>query len=151
MARYLVIEFESNESAERLMQRIDDARAQGALYRVVGLFVKPRNLCHCGTGPAELGGLNYRKPSTKHGMGGGIVYGKKYGWWVCTECKRPRRGGHQLINQLSGEQIYEAPGEDPIEMVVTNLSIYGAKRGQYPRRALESLKKKTKKKDKVKS
>jgi hypothetical protein len=143
MARYLVIEFEDNASAEKLMAKIDDARAQGALYRVVGLFVKPRNYCECPSGPAETGGMNHRKDSAK--ARGGIAYGRKYGWWVCTVCKRPRKAGHQLVNQLAGTELYESTEVGDYEMLVTNLSVYAAPKKNLTRKLAGKLRKKEKK------
>ena len=141
MARYLVIELEDNDSADKLREKIDNARAQGALYRVVGLFVQPRRVCTCATGPAQLGGMNFRKPSSKHGVGGGVVRGGKFGWWVCTACKRPRCGSHQLVNQLKGEELYEHWNADqPWEFVAEGLHIGPIWKKNLTRRVLGKIK-----------
>lgn len=122
MARYLVIEFEDNESADKLMAKINDARAGGALYRVVGLFVKPRRFCTCPDGPASLGGASYRKPMAKNGWRG-VDRGLKFGWWVCSSCNRPPMRAHQLVNQLIGDQLYKGFDEGNYEYCVDGLSI----------------------------
>jgi len=83
MARYVLLEFQDDNTAEKFMDKI--ALAKGK-FRVVGLFVKPRRWCVCT--PAS----GYHKNQ--------IVRGVKYGWWVCIVCKRPRKGGHQLTNIL---------------------------------------------------
>jgi hypothetical protein len=123
MARYLVIEFQDNESAEKLMEQVHRASASGALYRVVGLFIKPRNTCKCYRHEAS----NYQR--VKLGQTG-IRYGQKYGWWVCSRCNRPREAGHQLINQLGVGELAADTGEDNRHWIVTNLDIYSQDREQ---------------------
>lgn len=111
MARYLVLEFEDNESALKLKQKIDDARAGGAMYRVVGLFIKPRRLCTC----PRPQGTRYKLPMHERGL--------KFGWWVCPDCNRPRMGSHQLVNQLKGDDLYEGFDEGDYEFCTDGLSI----------------------------
>lgn len=67
MARYVVLHFEDNEQAEEF---VEEARIS---LDVRALVPAPTEFCHCGS----LGGLI------------GWTKGAKFGWWVCSDCKRP--------------------------------------------------------------
>lgn len=134
MARYVVIEFENNDAAEKLIEQLNHASKRGALYRVVGLFVKPRNICKCDGRRST----NYQRAKSGHS---GVLYGRKYGWWVCTGCNRPRQAGHQLVNQLQGDTMFPDTGKEDHEMIVTNLDIYGQDRALLKRRKVKKGKK----------
>lgn len=86
MGRYLLIEFDDNESADRLRAQIDSAEAAGKNFRVVGMYSKPSLLCSCPTRPPEG------------------VKGAKFGWWLCPECRRPVSGWHQLLKNMLDDE-----------------------------------------------
>jgi hypothetical protein len=121
MARYIVIEVSSNAVAEKLLERLNDQTKKGSLYRVVGLFVKPGRTCEC----VNWRTANYRENREKHGWSGGVERGEKFGWWVCTNCKKPRKAGHNLVNQLKMSECYSEldPLDPNWEFGVTNLGI----------------------------
>lgn len=95
MSRYLIIEFDDDAQAEALRAQINTATAKGKRFRVVGLFARPKRWCKC--------------IIDKTDMRGRVVRGGKYGWWVCTECRHPRLGGHQAKNLLPREGIDTSP------------------------------------------
>lgn len=85
MARYLLIEVDSNATADRLRAQIDSAgEAKG--MKVVGMFTKATQLCECGE-PA------------RHPIHHTIidVMGAKFKWRICPKCGKPRNGGHQTL------------------------------------------------------
>lgn len=89
MARYLLIEVDSNATAERLRAQIDAAdEAKG--MRVVGMFTRATQLCEC-------------DPSTyERTIGNAIVtkLGAKFGWHLCPACLKPRPGSHHNLYNL---------------------------------------------------
>lgn len=90
MARYLLIEFDDNDSADRMRAQIDTAEANGKNFRVAGMFTPPTRWCVC----PESGG--YHKEE--------VVRGGKLGWWVHIACRRARKGTHQLTNLILPSQ-----------------------------------------------
>jgi len=94
-ARYLLIEFDDEAAANRLREQIDAATRKGKRYRVVGLFARPRAFCRCGTWTTERG-----TPST-------LKRGAKFGWSVCTTCKKPAPTMGFLRNLLKSEEVID--------------------------------------------
>lgn len=82
MPRYLLVEIDSNDSADRMRAQIDTAEAAGKGLRVVAMFAKPPRLCECVT------------------SSGKSARGAKFGWWLCPECRRPRSGSSQTLRNL---------------------------------------------------
>lgn len=117
MAKYVVIEFDSNDEADDFVKRMNRHTKEGFLYRVVGLFVKPFPNCSC----PDASHINYGDKNRKQG----IRFNRRYGMWVCTRCKRPRAAGHQLTNQLSMLDLYEGPRSNDYEEQVTQLAVTG--------------------------
>lgn len=74
MARYLLVEVDENDRADKLREKLDAVPG----LRVIGLWFKPTKFCEC-EGPWE-----------------NSIRGKKYGVYMCPECKLPRpQGPHQ--------------------------------------------------------
>lgn len=121
MARYIVIEVSDNKVAESLLERVNQQTKRGALFRVVGVFVKPGRTCSC----VNRYHANYREDGAKHGWSGGVERGEKFGWWVCTNCHKPRKAGHQLNNQMSMNEMFSElnPLDPEWEFNVTGLDI----------------------------
>lgn len=86
MARYVVVEFDNDQTADAFISKINHATDAGKNYRVAGIFYRPTRWCEC---PVSEG---YTK--------GQVAIGAKYGCWNCTVCRRPRRGTHQPHNLL---------------------------------------------------
>jgi hypothetical protein len=125
MARYVVVEFSRNEDAEAFVDQINQLnkaqRKDGLLSyfprRIVGVFVKPGKTCECsGREKGNYGVKNWPF---------GIALGGKFGWWVCTNCSKPRAAGHQLVNQLDADDTYEGTSFNGYEMLVCGLQISG--------------------------
>lgn len=95
MSKYLLIEFDDDAQADALRAQIDAATAKGKKFRVVGLFARPRRWCSCYV--------------VKTNMRDRLVRGKKFGWWTCVECKRPRLGDHQPNNLIEGAGMDTSP------------------------------------------
>lgn len=101
--RYLLIEFDDEATANTLRGRIDEATRKGKKYRVVGLFAKPGpDFCRCGE---DL-------PYDPHVYERGRKYiaskvGRRLGWRVCLECKKPLAQVGALKNMLEPEDIID--------------------------------------------
>jgi hypothetical protein len=80
--RYVLIEVDDNEVAQKLMNKFENVRG----LRIAGLFGPPTTWCGC---PKSDG---YHKDQ--------IVRGGKLGWWVHRSCRRARKGTHQLTNLI---------------------------------------------------
>lgn len=101
--RYLLVEFDSKEKAEKLMQQINAAAHEGKGFRVVGLFAKPGpDFCRCG--PKNWIASRVRAKRTKRGP--------KFGWEVCLDCKKPVPVMNFLRNLLSPEDIIDPTTDD---------------------------------------
>lgn len=86
MPRYLLIEFDSNDAADRMRAQINAAEANGKNFRVVGMFSKTAKLCDCAVRSDKS------------------LRGSKLGWWLCPTCHRPKPGSPQnLVNMLDDE------------------------------------------------
>lgn len=109
MAKYLVIEFDEDDTAEKLKQKIDAATDGGARYRVAGMFKPPVEWCPC---PRPKG---YHK--------GEVARGKKYGWFVHLDCRKARKGTHPLTNILPLNELNHRPGASLI-MALSSLNIF---------------------------
>jgi hypothetical protein len=83
MARYLLVELDNNDSADRMRAQIDNA---GKPMRVVAMFAKPGALCECEVTSAKS------------------VRGAKFGWWLCAECRRPKSGGNQTLRNMLDDE-----------------------------------------------
>lgn len=93
-SRYMLIEFDDEASATKLKSQIDSATHAGKKFRVVGLFAKPQApYCRCG------------KETTTKTQTTSLKRGKRFGWWVCTECKRPAASISGLVNLLTKSDI----------------------------------------------
>ena len=94
-ARYLLIEFDEETSALKLKEQIDGLSRRGKPFRVVGLFAKPTNYCECGIDTWTT--TARRVATTKRG--------RKFGWHVCTTCKRPTASESGLVNLIAPSDI----------------------------------------------
>jgi hypothetical protein len=99
MARFLLIEFENDAQAEMLRAKIDAETRKGKPFRVAGLFARPRKFCNC---PKPVG---YHKNQVTRGV--------KFGWNVCTICRRVVAGSHRANNLLTAQELMMMPGETP--------------------------------------
>ena len=93
-SRYVLLEFDNAEQADKLREQVDRATRAGKSYRVVGYFAKPQ-APYCGCGKETE---TRNSPST-------LKRGKKFGWWVCTECKRPAASISGLVNLMFPSDI----------------------------------------------
>lgn len=98
-ARYLLIEFDDEQQASRLRAQIDNATKSGKAFRVVGLFAKATKYCQCDP-------LNKVTTKTNDAR---LKRGKKYGWWVCLECRRPDSRMAGLVNLIKPRDIINPP------------------------------------------
>lgn len=74
MARYVLVEVDENDRADRLIQKLEVVPG----LRIIGLWFKPTRFCECG-GPWDRS-----------------IRERKYGVYICPACKRPREfGPHQ--------------------------------------------------------
>lgn len=94
MAKYLLIEIDSNTTAERLRAQIDNADESKGM-RVVGMFTRATQLCEC-------------DPSTyQRSIGNSVVTvrGSKFGWHLCPDCLKPRPGSHHNLYNLLDNRL----------------------------------------------
>ncbi len=99
-ARYLLIEFDDEASATRLREQIDAATRKGKKYRVVGLFARPRGFCRCGTW------------TTSRAVNSTLKRGAKFGWSVCTTCKKPAPSMGFLRNLIKHNEVIDPVVDD---------------------------------------
>lgn len=92
--RYLLIEFDDEQSASLLRAQIDTATKKGKKFRVVGLFARPGRTCIC----VPVRGIRAKDQFQR---------GSKLGWWLCTSCHKPRLGDHQLHNLITPDEIVD--------------------------------------------
>ena len=94
-SRYLLVEFDDEESALKLKGMLDERTRAGRGLRVVGLFAKPTGYCQCGI---DKWTTTSRVPAT-------TKRGRKFGWHVCTTCKRPTASESGLVNLIAPSDI----------------------------------------------
>lgn len=75
MARYLLVEVDSNASASILQERLDKVEGVNTL----AIFTKPSQMCQCPT-----------RSKTS-------VLGAKFGWRLCPTCRMPKSGESQTL------------------------------------------------------
>lgn len=93
--RYLLIEFDDEAAATLLRAQINAATKKGKRFRVIGLFARPGTPCYCVPVAGDRSKNRYKR-------------GSKLGWWLCTSCKRPRLGDHDLVNLIKPHEV-ESP------------------------------------------
>lgn len=93
-SRYVLLEFDNAEQADRLREQVDKATRAGKPYRIIGYFAKPQApYCRCGKE------IETRQSSST------LKRGRKFGWWVCQECKRPSASISGLVNLMTPRDI----------------------------------------------
>lgn len=102
--RFLLIEFDDEATASRLREQIDAATRKGKPYRVTGLFARPSGFCSC----ESRVWINDRTGASK------TKVGAKFGWVVCTECKRPLPLMSFLKNLIAPSDIIQPTRHDMI-------------------------------------
>lgn len=125
-SRYLLIEFDSEEAANKLRDQIDAATRAGKRFRVIGLFAKPTPpYCQC------------KKEVTTKANRSSLRRGKKFGWWVCVECRRPSSSISGLVNLIKPrdiidpqmyDQVYTQYGPEQLMSYPLSLSMLPRKR-----------------------
>jgi hypothetical protein len=97
MGRYVLLEFDDNIAGDKFVEMLQAAQESGereldvtagiiaaAHSQVTAVYTKPAGLCAC---KSDLDNS---------------LRGKKFGWWVCPTCKRPKnRQGQTLRNILN--------------------------------------------------
>lgn len=102
-SRYLLIEFDEAATADKMLERINDATRAGRSYRAIGYFSKPTPpYCRCG-----------REVTTK-AQASTTKRGRKFGWYVCTECKRPSSMISGLVNLIRPRDIIDPQMYEPV-------------------------------------
>lgn len=82
MARYLLVQVDDNDRAEKLRIKLDAVDG----IKTVGLFGKPTKFCEC----------LKRAPDSRKG--------KALGFWLCTACGRPKSGAMQMPYNLLNDE-----------------------------------------------
>jgi len=108
MSRYVLIECEDDAQADNLVSQINKAQENGKQLRVAGLYARPNTWCGC---PFQIEGVN--RP---------VIRGKRFGWWVCGWCNKPRPGTQQLNNLISTPP--ESISTRQFQYGVDNLSVF---------------------------
>lgn len=100
--RFLLIEFDDEESANALRAKIEDASRRGKRFRIVGMFARPGpTFCRCGNWVTQRG-----RPSTP------TKRGEKFGWSVCLQCRKPVPVMGFLKNLVQPVDIIKPPVYD---------------------------------------
>jgi hypothetical protein len=99
VGRYVLLEFNDNIAADKFVEMLKASQEgtegpmdrdvtagmiAGAHSEVLAVYTKPAGLCSC---KSDLDNS---------------VRGRKFGWWVCPNCKKPKSGsGQTLRNTLN--------------------------------------------------
>jgi hypothetical protein len=86
MPRYLLVEVDSNDSADRMRAQINAAEEAGKGMRVVAMFSKTAKLCDC----------TVRQEKS--------IRGSKLGWWLCPACHKPKPGSPQTLSNMLDDE-----------------------------------------------
>jgi hypothetical protein len=88
MGRYILLEFDDDDQAEKFGSKIIAAHARGARFSIIGIFQKPpTKRCECLNRSTEPKNTENRRH-------------KKTGFWYCSRCKRVRPGWQSPRNFL---------------------------------------------------
>lgn len=68
----MVLEFEDRDAADAFVENEQQGKVRG--YQVIAMFLKPKKFCECNNEKIPLGKW---------------LKDKKYGLYVCRDCKRP--------------------------------------------------------------
>jgi len=97
VAKYVMLQFDSDEDADAFIKTtqengivgsfaLGDSNWKHFMPIVRAVFKKPTQFCDCKVGA----------------KGRGFTRGKRYGWWVCSVCKKPTvgwgRGEHWFLS-----------------------------------------------------
>lgn len=98
MGRYILIEFDNDDSAERLCAQINTATEAGKPFRIAGIFQRPpAKRCECGS---------LRVPTqSRSRLDNGVRRHKKTGFYYCTRCKRVLKGWQSPRNFLDNPDL----------------------------------------------
>lgn len=88
MARYLLIEIDSNTTADRMRAQLDNAGESKGI-RVVGMFTRATQLCECTTPALHR---IHKTPIS--------IQGAKFRWLLCPNCRKPKSGISQTLYNL---------------------------------------------------
>lgn len=81
--RLVIIEFEDNDEAQRLVDKLTRDAHDGKGRRAVGLIPVPTQFCECDPTTRKCGRTT------------------KFGWWVCLACKKAQPGWQSPVNLLT--------------------------------------------------
>lgn len=99
MGKYVLIEFDSDEAAERLCAQINTAQANGKPFRLAGVFHKPpKKRCECI-------GVNQTTQNGRDRNNRVVKRHKATGFYYCTRCKRVRKGWQSPQNLLDDPNL----------------------------------------------
>jgi hypothetical protein len=87
MARYLLVQVDRNDTADRLREKLDAVKG----LKVIAAFAKPTRFCECEVKTED---------STR---------GDKLGWWICGACRLPKAGVMQHPRNLLEEDEHGEP------------------------------------------
>lgn len=99
MGKYVLIEFDNDEQADRLCAQINTAQANGKALRLAGIFHKPpKKRCECVgvTQTTQMGRDRNNRVVARH---------KTTGFWYCRKCKRVRKGWQSPRNLLDDPNL----------------------------------------------
>jgi hypothetical protein len=87
VAKWVLVAFEDDADADNFISFANnvDAKEYIQFGTVDAVFKKPTKFCEC-------------DPNKKSGKVG--VRGSRYGWFLCGNCRRPVRGGGQVVYNL---------------------------------------------------
>lgn len=105
MSQFILVEFDDDDKAETFRAKLKDKVG----IRLAGVYQIPRSWCTC---PFQIKGEN--RPVSR---------GKRFGWWVCGWCKKPRPGTHQVRNLVS-EFVMGPLNKRRYDYRADNISIY---------------------------
>lgn len=113
MPRVVMLEFSDNDEANEFVRSHNDPNEQFTIAAVVAM-PKSNFVCRCATPDPQA-----RRRRGNSAKNRAWSRGKRYGWWLCTACRRPSKAivRHFITNLLAGNNdlLPEILGEgDPV-------------------------------------
>jgi hypothetical protein len=122
MAIHVLLSFEDDDLARRFVEKVNGAFEyipERKARQVLGFWKAPRKFCEC-TDLTEKDERNLNRKGRAKKFQRGWTRGKRYGWWVCSKCRKPSKHwepGLARYDQVLGSNLLPgSPDTDPTKL-----------------------------------
>ncbi len=122
MAVHVLLSFEDDDLAKRFVEKVNGAFEyipERRQRQVLGFWKAPRKFCDC-TDLTEKDERNLNRKGRAKKFQRGWTRGKKYGWWVCSKCRKPSKhwepGLARYDDTIGRNLLPGAPETDPTKL-----------------------------------